>query len=166
MSNEAFRNTKSLVMSNLTSLESIEFGNDCFQCGSSFSLIGMIDLFEWLNRFTFSSISYAWSWCIPWCSFGCVWEWLNGWVDYSDLPKLQSIQLDSNALEGDYRADRKTIDKEPYNLKNILTMRSEIERTDKWIDLPLLIEFKGNGSNFGYIGSVILESNHLVIDWT
>ena len=45
-------------------------------------------------------------------------------------------------------------------------MRSENERIDKWIDLPSLTRFKGKGDNFGYIGSVILESSHLVTDWT
>ena len=51
---------------------------------------------------------------------------MNGWIDDSDLPKLQSIQLDSYALEGDPRDDRKTISTKPYNYKNTLTMRSEI----------------------------------------
>jgi len=50
---------------------------------------------------------------------------LNGWIDESDLPKLQSIQLNDNALEGD--DDRKTISSFPYNYNNTLTMRSEIE---------------------------------------
>ena len=52
---------------------------------------------------------------------------MNGWIDDSDLPKLQSIQLATWALCGDGGDDRKTISKEPYNYKNILTMRSEIE---------------------------------------
>ena len=52
---------------------------------------------------------------------------MNGWIDDSDLPKLQSIQLDSSALDGDKRDDRTTISDEPYNYKNTLTMRSEIE---------------------------------------
>ena len=52
---------------------------------------------------------------------------MNGWIDDSDLPKLQSIQLDYGALDGDNRDDRQTISKEPYNYKNTLTMRSEIE---------------------------------------
>ena len=52
---------------------------------------------------------------------------MNGWIDDSDLPKLQSIQLDRYALAGDYRDDRKTIRNPPYNFKNTLTMRSEIE---------------------------------------
>ena len=52
---------------------------------------------------------------------------MNGWIDDSDLPKLQSIRLGGVVLDGDGRDDRKTISKEPYNYKNILTMRSEIE---------------------------------------
>ena len=52
---------------------------------------------------------------------------MNGWIDDSDLPKLQSIQLGDDALHGDPRDDRKTISDEPYNYKNTLTMRSEIE---------------------------------------
>ena len=51
---------------------------------------------------------------------------MNGWIDDSDLPKLQSIQLGRWALDGDGRDDRTTISKEPYNYKNTLTMRSEI----------------------------------------
>ena len=52
---------------------------------------------------------------------------MNGWIDDSDLPKLQSIQLNDNALDGDGRDDRETISTKPYNYKNTLTMRSEIE---------------------------------------
>ena len=52
---------------------------------------------------------------------------MNGWIDDSDLPKLQSIQLDGSALDGDDGDDRKTINNEPFNYKNTLTMRSEIE---------------------------------------
>ena len=43
------------------------------------------------------------------------------------LPKLQSIRLGLKALQGDDRNDRWTISTEPYNFKNTLTMRSEIE---------------------------------------
>ena len=52
---------------------------------------------------------------------------MNGWIDDSDLPKLQSIQLGDCTLNGNHRDDRKTIEDEPYNYKNTLTMRSEIE---------------------------------------
>ena len=52
---------------------------------------------------------------------------MNGLIDDSDLPKLQSIRLAGTALAGDSRDDRKTISTKPYNYKNTLTMRSEIE---------------------------------------
>ena len=52
---------------------------------------------------------------------------MKGWIDDSDLPKLQSIRLDESALDGDGRADRRTINTEPFNYNNTLTMRSEIE---------------------------------------
>ena len=45
-------------------------------------------------------------------------------------------------------------------------MRSETEWKDEWLDLPSLTSFKGDEYNFASIGSVILESNHLVIDRT
>ena len=118
----------------------------------------------WIEWSSSTPISHTW-WCrIRLCSFYCVWEWLNGWVDDSDLPKLQSIQLARGALHGDGRDDRKAISYLPYNFKNTLTMRSEIEWVDEWIDLPSLTEFKGDG-NFSSIGSVILESMDLVFDW-
>ena len=52
---------------------------------------------------------------------------MNGWIDDSDLPMLQSIQLGDYALDGDGGDDRKTIRNPPFNYKNTLTMRSEIE---------------------------------------
>ena len=52
---------------------------------------------------------------------------MSGWINDSDLPKLQSIQLGRCALDGDWGDDRKTISYLPYNYNNTLTMRSEIE---------------------------------------
>ena len=52
---------------------------------------------------------------------------MNKWNDGSDLPKLQSIELDWSALEGDGGDDRKTISDEPFNYNNTLTMKSEID---------------------------------------
>ena len=50
LGNEAFRKTESFAMSNLTSLQSVEFGQYCFSGdyigrggASSFSLIGIIE---------------------------------------------------------------------------------------------------------------------------
>ena len=45
-------------------------------------------------------------------------------MDDLDLPKLESIKLDWEALQGDWRVPRKTISSAPYNYKNTLTMRS------------------------------------------
>ena len=56
---------------------------------------------------------------------------MNEWIDDSDLPKLQSIQLGGYTFWGDYRDPRKTISTEPFNYKNTLTMRSEIEWSDE-----------------------------------
>ena len=44
---------------------------------------------------------------------------------------LQSIRLGSWAFRGDSREDRTTVNTEPYNYKNTLTMRSEIEWSDE-----------------------------------
>ena len=90
---------------------------------------------------------------------------MREWTDEIDLPSLQSIVLGNNTLEGDNGDRRKTIGNPPYNYRNTLTMRSEIEWVDEWIDLPSLTEFKGDDYNFGRIGSVILESMDLVFDW-
>ena len=49
---------------------------------------------------------------------------MNEWINDSDLPKLQSIELGVCALRGDNRDDRKTIEEEPFNLKNTLKMKS------------------------------------------
>ena len=55
---------------------------------------------------------------------------MSGWINDSDLPKLQSINLGWVSLKGDWRDDRKTISDEPYNYKNTLTMRSKNEKID------------------------------------
>ena len=77
------------------------------------------------------------------------WAFYNAYsAVFENLPKLQSIQLGDHALQGGNGADRTTIDEEPYNFKNTLTMRN----------LPSLTQFKGNEYNFYYMGSVILEN--------
>ena len=43
LNNNAFQNTKSFEMSNLTSLQSIDIGQKCFNGASSFSLIGIVE---------------------------------------------------------------------------------------------------------------------------
>ncbi len=52
---------------------------------------------------------------------------MNGWIDDSDLPKLQSIQLASWTFEGDGGDDQKTMNSLTYYFKNMLTMQSGIE---------------------------------------
>ena len=119
----AFRNTGSFSMSNLTSLQSIEFGGGCFYDASSFSLIGLI---EWMK-----------------------WE--------IDLPLLQSVKLGGGAFLGD--SNRNTIDEYPYNYNNTVIMKSDSNWIKEYIDLPSLISFVGRGSyNYQYFGSVVLES--------
>ncbi|KAK8793284.1 hypothetical protein WA588_006251, partial [Blastocystis sp. NMH] len=101
MGDYAFQYTKSFAMSNLTSLQSIEFGQWCFGGdyngggASSFSLIDLpqlqsVGLGDWAFEHVHS-------------------------VVFENLPKLQSIQLDENALYGDGSDDRKTISTKPYN---------------------------------------------------
>ena len=52
---------------------------------------------------------------------------MNEWINDSDLPKLQSIELGKYALNGDSRDDRQTIDVFPGLCKNTLTMKGGIE---------------------------------------
>ena len=87
------------------------------------------------------------------------------WIDDLDLPKLRSIQLDESALNGDGRDDRKTIRDYPYNYKNTLTMKSNIDCDTEWIDLPSLTYFNGDGYNFRLIGSVALKSSDWSVEW-
>ena len=167
LGDEAFRNTKSFKLSNLPSLQSIGIGEDCFEWAPSFSLTSLIDWMDWILRSSSVTICQTWWICIPSCSIGCVWEWLNGWIDDSDLPKLQSVKFGSYAFEYVQSVVFETISKYPYGMyKKTLTMRSDIGWTDEWIDLPSLTSFKGDEANFYAIGSVILESSDLVIDWT
>ena len=83
-------------------------------------------------------------------------------IAYSDLPQLRSIQLDTGAFEGNARGDRKTISYPPYNLKNVLSMKSCHSILDTHqTDLPSLTSFKSHHDsywNFRYFGTVILES--------
>ena len=155
----------SFSISDNKDLMRIDIGNNTFGSVRSFELISKIRVLVLIHRSSSITVCGTWWLCIRWCSFSCVWEWLNEWIDDSDLPKLQSIELGSHALQGDWRDDRKLISTVPYYYKNTLTMRSEIGWNDEWIDLPSLISFKGYRFNFWYIGSVILESSHLVIDW-
>ena len=122
LGNSAFRNTKSFEMSNLTSLVSIDFGQDCFNSASSFSLIGIIEWMNWeidlpllrsvklgysafrnTGSFAMSNITSLQSidigvyWFIPASSFSLtgIVEWMNWEID---LPLLQSVKLNNNAF--------------------------------------------------------------------
>ena len=80
-------------------------------------------------------------------------------IDHSDLPKLQSIWLGFYALEGNDRDNNKTINEEPYNYKNTLSMKSNHSLIfTHQSDLPNLTIFIGT-CNFKNVGSVILESS-------
>lgn len=56
---------------------------------------------------------------------------MREWNDELDLNRLQSMQLGIYTLQGDGTDRRKTIKEQPYNYRNTLTMRSEIERVDE-----------------------------------
>ena len=43
LGDNAFQNTKSFEMSNLTSLQSIDIGQKCFNGANAFSLIGIVE---------------------------------------------------------------------------------------------------------------------------
>ena len=152
-----------LYLNNLTSLQILYIGDGCFYYALSFSLTGLIYELVWTHRTSSTTICNSWHVRILVCTIDCIWEWLNEWIDDSDLPKLQSILLYWQALQGDQ--DNRGVYYKPFNFRNILTMRSEIEWVDEWIDLPSLTEFKGDYYNFGNIGSVILESMDVVFDW-
>ena len=134
LGNVAFRYTGSFTMSNLTSLQSIEFGAWCFGGyeykdgtkyggASSFSLIGIIERMKW----------------------------------EIDLPLLQSVKLGGGAFSG--ASGRNTINEYPYNYNNTMIMKSDGNWQNVYLDLPSLISFVGVGSdNYRYFGSVVLES--------
>ena len=136
---ESFCDYQSFELTNLPSLLSIGIGSKCFIFASSFLLIGLITGLVYYHRSSSTTICQVWSLCIPVLLFGCVWEWLNEWIDDSDLPKLQSISLAKSAMECDNRDDRKTTSEESFNYKNTLTMRSENEWD--WVSRSSFIDF-------------------------
>ena len=127
LGSNAFCYVTQFELNGLPSLQSIIFGKYSTCYTPSLSLTSLIDGLVWIHRSSSTTINQVWIQIIQSCSYGCVWEWLNGWSDDSDLPKLQSIQLSRCALFGDGRADRETIRNPPFNYRNTLTMRSEIE---------------------------------------
>ena len=56
---------------------------------------------------------------------------------YVDLPELQFIDMDDYTFEGNPGDKQITIFHEPYNYKSMLIMKSWIDSSKKWIDLPL-----------------------------
>ncbi|KAK8792582.1 hypothetical protein WA588_005074 [Blastocystis sp. NMH] len=133
------------------SLKSLVLGSNTFWYVTQFELNGLpslqsidIDGFRYAPSFSLTDLPQLQSVNLSIAAFNRVHS-----VVFENLPKLQSIQLDQCALQGDDRDDRKTISNLPYNYKNTLTMRN----------LPSLIEFKGGDrDNFTNIGSVILEN--------
>ena len=141
----AFQNARSFIMSNLTSLQTIETDSFSFGGVSLLSLIGMNDGMKWRIDFPqlqsvklsgFDSASFTMSnlpalQSIEISGFGGA-ELVSFMGRISelkwntDLPQLQSIKL-GGAFGGD--SSRKTIDEYPYNYNNTLIMKS---RNDWW----------------------------------
>ena len=145
----AFRNTKTIGVSNLVSLQSIEFGVECFNGASSFSLIGMDESIIWriglpqlqsvkLNNNAFQNTkSFEMSNLTSLQSIDIGQSCFNGANAFSligivesiiwriGLPQLQSIKMNNLALIGDN--SRKTIDEYPYNYNNTMIMKSRID---------------------------------------
>lgn len=87
----------------------------------------------------------------------------SGWTrdcHHSDLPQLQTIELEDQALWGDGRDARKEIFEPPYNYKNKMVMKSLIEGSGSVIDLPSLSRIRCVGNNLRAFGSAILESTN------
>lgn len=80
-------------------------------------------------------------------------------VDDADLPKLESIELGSNAFSGDNSERRRK--ENGYASNNTLVMKSGHFGIDGGIDLPSLTSFKCGSGVFAHICSVILESTDL-----
>ena len=188
LGNKAFDNTKSFGISNLTSLVSIEFGQECFYWASSFSLIGIIEWMKWeidlpvlqsvkLSDKAFSiATSFEMSNLTSLVSieFG---QWCFG-GDYNNGGRVSSFSLigiiewmkweiDLPVLQSvklgnnAFRGDRNrnTINEYPYSYNNTMIMKSESNWLKEYIDLPSLISFVGVGSdNYQYFGSAAFES--------
>ena len=122
LNNNAFQNTKSFEMFNLTSLQSIDIGQSCFYSASSFSLIGMVESIIWriglpqlqsikLNNNAFQNTkSFEMSNLTSLQSIDIGQSCFNGASSFSligivesiiwriGLPQLQSIRLDDEAF--------------------------------------------------------------------
>ena len=122
LNNNAFQNTKSFEMFNLTSLQSIDIGQSCFYSASSFSLIGMVESIIWrigllqlqsvkLNNNAFQNTkSFEMSNLTSLQSIDIGQKCFNGASSFSligivesimwriGLPQLQSVRLDDEAF--------------------------------------------------------------------
>ena len=181
LGDDAFFNTISFAISNLTSLVSIEFGGLCFYEAPSFSLIGIIERMKWeidlpklqsvklgnsafenTRSFAISNLTSLVSiefgqWCFKSASLFSLTGIIERMKWEIDLPKLQSVKLGNNAFRGD--SNRKTTNEYPYNYNNTMIMKSDSNWQNVFSDLPSLISFVGVGSgNYRFFGSVVIES--------
>ena len=84
---------------------------------------------------------------------------MNELIKSTDLPNLEFLTMWESALFGDFSIDRRANSTIPYYYKNTLTMRSTVSNGIVLIDLPSLTTIRGDKTNFGFIGSVVLESS-------
>ena len=122
LNNNAFQNTKSFEMSNLTSLQSIDIGQKCFNGASSFSLIGIVESIIWriglpqLQSIRLDDEAFR----------------LTTSIQLSNLASLQSLNIGQWCFGGYFNG---------YNQNGGVPSFSLIGRTDngKWfLDLPQL----------------------------
>ena len=141
----SFRDFKSFELSNVNSLQSIKFGDECFKF-ADFSLKG-----EWKERkkcdldenendvldlpsfevVTFGG--YSFRFCHIAVFESMWWLFIFIFIFILDLPKLHKILFDScglyhhYALSGDYRENRKTIINGHESYDNTLIMKSKLK---------------------------------------
>ena len=76
---------------------------------------------------------------------------------YSDLPKLETLQLSDYALRGD--EDHRLVGEKPFTFQNHLVLKSSQLSLDyQSLDLPSLTTLIGGNHAFQCIGTIRLES--------
>ena len=96
-----------LVIQNCPKLASVKMGDDTFMNYASFVIKNCAQLNSlWMGNATFQSVQTA---------------------EMVELPLLNSITLGLHAMSGCSSDNRKGIEKEPYNFKNTVIMRSKSE---------------------------------------
>ena len=161
----AFKNTKSFEMSNLTALQFIDIGQNCFggdngsNGASSFSLIGNVKYIHWRidlphlqsvklnnNAFQYTG-SFEMSNLTSLQSIDIGQNCFNGASSFSligmierllwiiDLPQLQLVKLGSDTHCG--ASQRKTKEEYPYNYNNTMIMKSRIGWGMGWNRSPV-----------------------------